>query len=99
MSLKTALYAAKANGCTMMAIPNPECWDEGDDEWDVPPTGDIKKILAWMGESDNIPNILFFDKKGVKLGHWCIYWDEDGVDWLQDCDVGEWTNTVTEGQY
>ena len=99
MTLRTALYAAKGEGAVMMAIPNPECYDDGDDEWDVEPTNDINIILDWMGQTDDLPNIVFFDENNIVLGQWVILWDDPNDDWLADCDCGNWTELVTEGHY
>ena len=96
MSLKTALYSALANDCVTMAVANPEYYEEGDDEWDVEPTGKVSEIMAWWGQSDDF-TIVFKDAKGVTLGIWIIYQGEEGVDWMQDCDTGDWTERVTQG--
>ncbi len=96
MSLKTALYAAKAEGAHRMAVINPECYDEADDEFDVGPTMLVKDIMGWWGQSDDF-QIVFWNDKGVKLGHWVIYQGEDGIDWLQDCDTGDWSERVSSG--
>ena len=96
MSLKTALYNAKAEGAHRMAVINPECYDEDDDEFDVGPTMQVKEIMDWWGQSDDF-TIIFWNDKGIRLGIWQIYQDEYGIDWMQDCDTGAWTERVTAG--